>query len=329
MLIKNVEYKTYVCTYDTLQETLDKYGVAVIPNVLTKEECKNTIDDMYSTLEYMSSNLECPINRNDPNTYKSLFSFSPKHGMLLQHHGIGHAQFIWNVRQHKNVIKGFSTLYNTDQLSVSFDGVAIGFPPEITNRGYHNEEWFHTDQSYTKKGKKCIQGFVNFFPVHQGDATLCILEGSHIYHQSFGERFQITDKKDWYLLNDEELDIYMNEYQCKPVCVTCGEGDMVFFDSRTIHQGRAVVKGNRETPNQRLAIYVCMQPDDGLTSVMRKKKEKYFHHMRMTSHWPLKIKVFGKPRLYPGQVEQPIINPIPPILTDIGEKLAGLKSYTK
>jgi hypothetical protein len=34
------EFEKYACTKETLKETLDMYGVAVIPNVLDTEECQ-------------------------------------------------------------------------------------------------------------------------------------------------------------------------------------------------------------------------------------------------------------------------------------------------
>ena len=37
------EYATYACKAETLQATLDKYGVAIIPNVLNPEECERMV----------------------------------------------------------------------------------------------------------------------------------------------------------------------------------------------------------------------------------------------------------------------------------------------
>lgn len=53
------------------------------------------------------------------------------------------------------------------------------------------------------------------------------------------------------------------------------------------------------------------------------KKQKAFEELRTTSHWPHKIKLFPKqPRTYGRDYE--IVTEIqPPVLTDIGKKLAG------
>ena len=54
-----------------------------------------------------------------------------------------------------------------------------------------------------------------------------------------------------------------------------------------------------------------------------KKKKKAFEEMRMTTHWPHKPKLFPKmPRTY-GNVIPPVEDISPPVLTELGRKLAG------
>ena len=53
------------------------------------------------------------------------------------------------------------------------------------------------------------------------------------------------------------------------------------------------------------------------------KKQKAFNEMRMTSHWPHKIKLFPKlPRTY-GNPMPNVPSLDPPVLTELGKKLAG------
>ena len=59
---------------------LDKFGVAVIPNVLTAEECSQMNEGMWSTAEHLTSRLEVPLKRSDPATYGSLLQLKPKAG---------------------------------------------------------------------------------------------------------------------------------------------------------------------------------------------------------------------------------------------------------
>jgi hypothetical protein len=54
-----------------------------------------------------------------------------------------------------------------------------------------------------------------------------------------------------------------------------------------------------------------------------KKKQKAFQEMRMTTHWPCKIKLFPKnPRTY-GKVQQKSTKLPEPKLTELGKRLAG------
>ena len=53
------------------------------------------------------------------------------------------------------------------------------------------------------------------------------------------------------------------------------------------------------------------------------KKIKAFEEMRMTSHWPCKIKLFPKmPRTY-GAVVKPVTELPMPEINEIGRKLVG------
>lgn len=53
------------------------------------------------------------------------------------------------------------------------------------------------------------------------------------------------------------------------------------------------------------------------------KKQKAFNELRMTSHWPAKIKLFSKtPRTYGAKL--PTITPIDkPVVGQLGLKLSG------
>jgi hypothetical protein len=54
-----------------------------------------------------------------------------------------------------------------------------------------------------------------------------------------------------------------------------------------------------------------------------KKKREAFDEMRMTSHWPHKIKLFPKmPRTYGAEVK-PVVDLEKPVLNELGRKLAG------
>ena len=52
-----VEYQQYFCSLETLSTTIQKYGVAIIPNVLSLEEIKKSRQEMWKYLGHLTQNL--------------------------------------------------------------------------------------------------------------------------------------------------------------------------------------------------------------------------------------------------------------------------------
>ena len=306
--------------------TLDIYGAAIIPNVISSEECEEGYTGMWNYFEHITSGWELPLKRDNEESYREFWKLYPKHSMLIQNWQAGHAQYVWNLRQNPKIVDIFAGIFHKEkeEMLVSFDGVSLHLPPEITRRGwYRGNNWHHTDQSFTRPNFECIQGFISLRDIEPGDATLSILEGSHKHHEEFADTFNITDKKDWFKLRkDEEHYNFYEDQGCVERRLTCKAGSLVLWDSRTIHCGVEPVK-NRPSPNTRSIVYVCYMPRELSTERLLNKKRTAFENLRMTSHWPANPKLFAKnPQTY-GK-ELPEINPIePPVLSDLGKKLAG------
>lgn len=316
--------RKYICTLEKALNNLEKYGVAVIENILSEDECIELRDKAWDEIKTLTSNTDKPIDKDDPTTWKTIYELFPMHSMLLQHFGVGHMQWIWDIRQNEKVVNVFSKLWGVEkeELLTSFDGLSVHFPPEETGRGWFKNEWFHTDQSSFKKGKQCIQGFVTLYDVNDNDATLCVLEKSHHFHNMFFKEHNIEEKNDWYKLEGVEQYNFFEEYGCEKAAIKCKAGSIILWDSRTFHQGIEPNK-KRTEENFRLISYVCMLPRNLATEKDLEKKRKAFEELRMTTHWPHKPKLFPKtPRTY-GKSLPNIVNVEKPVLTDLGKKLAG------
>lgn len=317
-------YKNYDCSIDNVMEQLEKYGVAVIPNILNIEEITNMKNGMWDTVEHLSSLCQVPIDRNDPETWETWYSLHPTHDMLMQTYSIGHAQFIWDIRQNPKVSNVFSKIWSCqpDELLTSFDAVSFHLPPEVTGKGWYKEnDWFHVDSAYTRQEFECVQGFVTGYDVNEGDGSLTILEGSHKYHQEFAEKFNETRDIDWYPLEDEKLDFYYDK-GCVRHNVKASAGSLILWDSRTVHCGMEPLK-TRTEPNFRLVAYVCMTPRVWCAEELIEKRKNALDNMYMTTHCPHRPKLFPKvPRTFGRHI--PDVPEMPePILTDLGLKLAG------
>ena len=317
------EYGKYVTTPEKLKETIDTYGVGIIPDVLNESEVESMRNGMWDYLEHVTQKFEKPISRNDEKTWVEYVKMFPKHSMLLQQYGVGHSQFVWDVRQNPKVVDIFSKLWETpsEELLTSFDGASFHFPPEITKRGWYRKTWYHTDQSYFRPDFECVQSWVTAYDVNEGDATLAFMECSNIYHKEFQDHFQIKDKSDWYKHSEIEQKFYEDK-GCEEKRIKCKAGSMVFWDSRTIHCGTEAQK-TREKQNTRNVVYVCMIPRNLASEASIRKKQKAFNELRMTTHWPHKPKLFPvNPRTYGAPLPN-VTQVEKPKLTQLGMKISG------
>jgi ectoine hydroxylase-related dioxygenase (phytanoyl-CoA dioxygenase family) len=314
----------YICTPEQITATIEKYGVAIVPNVLDAIEIKEMQDGMFDFLEHVTAKFEKPIDRNNTETFVEFYKLYPNHGMLLQHWQVGHTQFIWNLRQNPKVVDAFAKVWKCapEDLLCSYDGASFHLSAEITKRGKFRSFWYHTDQSYTRPDFECIQSWVTAYDVNEGDATLAFIEGSHKHHAEFQKTFDVKDKNDWYPVKKEELDFYTKHLGLTEKKITCPAGSLVLWDSRTIHCG--VQHGNREKVNFRCVAYICMTPRALATKAALKKHITAFESIRMTSHWPHKPKLFPKnPRTYGAMLPETQELAEPPKLMDLGKRLVG------
>jgi hypothetical protein len=326
MPIAEYEFEKYIANIDDVKIILDTYGVAIIPNVLNDEECQEMNNGIWNTLEHLTSDWDKPMNRNNTESWREMKYLYPKHSMLIQNWGIGHAQHIWNIRQNPKVVEVFAKIWQCkkEDLLVSFDATSFHLPPETTKLGwYRGNDWFHSDQSYVDSKFKCVQGWVTGYDINEGDATLSILESSNDYHKEFQERFHTTEKDDWYKLNEDEKQFYLEEKNCFHKRIKCPKGSLVLWDSRTIHCGSESLK-TRHVANFRNVVYVCYEPRSRCNEKNLIKKQKALEDLRMTTHWPCKVKLFPvNPRTYGGPIYE--VNKLPqPVLSELGKKLAGL-----
>lgn len=146
------------------------------------------------------------------------------------------------------------------------------------------------------------------------------MEGSHLLHESFWDKHPHA-LKDWRKIEEKELEHYE---MCPERRIACTKGDMVLWDSRTVHYAK------QGKDRLRCVIYICMQPARLASKKDIEKKRQAFLNGRMTTHWPCKPVLFPKnPRTWG---DDSIITRFPvktdmPQLNDTCRKLAGLIPY--
>jgi hypothetical protein len=315
----------FVSNRAEMMAMMEEHGVCIWPSLLDKEECLSMQTGALRWLEFATARWEVPFDRNDPETWKGFFKLLPMHSMLLQHWGVGHSSWVWDVRSNPKVIEVFALLWQTadTDLLTSFDGASIHLPHETTRRGYYRgNTWLHTDQSYERPAFECAQSWVTARTVRPGDATLAFIPGSHRRHKEFAAAFpKAVQKGDWYKLTGEQQAWYGNDVHF----IECPAGSMVMWDSRLIHSGSEAVR-SRARPNTRIVAYVCMVPRYLASKKTLLKRTTTFEARRMTTHWPHRVRLFGKlPRTYGNPVPVVQYEPLP-LLSPLQRRLVGYSS---
>jgi ectoine hydroxylase-related dioxygenase (phytanoyl-CoA dioxygenase family) len=252
-------------SYQVELDELAEKGYCVIENILTTEEVEKSIKYFR---EWFSSHPQIAAVHN---------KISP-HG-IIKFHEVGHQKHAWYIRTRENVQNVFKEIWKTDEVVVSFDGCCY-IPADCKKK---DNTWTHTDQAPTKKGLKCIQGFVAL--TDNIDRTLVVYEGSHKLHEEYAKEYNLTSTKDWLLIEHN----YLDKISDKKKILNIKAGSLVLWDSRTFHQNQYGT--NNE---ERIVQYVSYLPRCNLTTKMLEKRQKYFTDKRTTSHWAYPVKVNGQ-----------------------------------
>ena len=315
------EYQEAYCALDKAYDTIIRDGFCVIPNILDHNEIRNARKGLWSTLEYLTKNLDIPIKEDNVNTWSTYYQMDSNRNLIIQNWKIGHSQFVWDIRQNPKVVNVFSNLWKVkaEDLLTSFDAISFHIPPEYTGKGfYQGDDWWHTDQSPNNNKFSCVQGMILLYDVNDGDATIRLKKGSNHLHETIFKNNKVRHNKNWYQYNKTDLEFLSN---CESIRVSAKSGDIILWDSRTAHYGINPL-AERKNPNVRANVYVCMMPRNLISNQNLLKKQYGFKNMEMTTHWPHQIKFFHK---YTKKYDIiPNINDIPkPKLTYLGYKLAG------
>ena len=93
------EHEEYVTDLKGLKAMLKEKGVAIVHGILDENECTTMYNGAWDFIEHITSNWEIPISRDNEKSWKQFPDLFTLHSMLIQHHGIGHAQFLWELEE--------------------------------------------------------------------------------------------------------------------------------------------------------------------------------------------------------------------------------------
>jgi ectoine hydroxylase-related dioxygenase (phytanoyl-CoA dioxygenase family) len=327
-----------------------EFGVAVVPGMLSQERAAATHSGLMGALEGVFPGFK----RDDATTWRQLRQNGAKHAMLLQHHGLGWCQAAVDVRQDPEIATFFAALWaareqfalkgqkttttmakiTKEELFVAPDGVSVYLKDKAEKLGgYHRDghEWLHYDRAPSDP-RWSVQGFVNLLPTSEQGAGFQCIVNSHRHQEEFvecsnGAEYVVDTEQRFRLLgNQYEANLYLD---CGPhVCIQADVGDLVLWDSRLIHCGRAATRG--ATLLQRAVVYVSMQPKWMAKPGDLARKRDAHTKLRLTTHnaaegvelFPAFPRAFNAEGIALKAAARPIS--VTPRLTALGRSLFGL-----
>lgn len=258
---------------------LQANGYAVVKNAIPKDRAAAYQQKAFAWLTSFGtkldmSNRETWIGANLPIQSKI---------NTFNYYCVAHEKFIWDARMEPGVLEVFEALWGTDELLVSFDCLNITFPnrKDVPRK----PTWEHIDQSPLRKGLHCVQGIINLSKSGPEDGGLVVYPGSHRLVEEFFETE--TDKKTWdpmdtFLFPAERL-AWFTAQGISPQKVCAEPGDLILWDSRTIHYG---AEPTEESNTIRTAIYAAYTPAKLASKETLEIKAKIFNKFGGTTHWP-------------------------------------------
>lgn len=190
---------------------------------------------------------------------------------------------MWDARMEPAVLETFATLWGTDELLVSFDSLNVTLPnrPDAPTR----QPWEHVDQSPLRRGLHCVQGIICLSPSGPEDGGLVVWPGSPAHNEEFFN--SRPDKDSWlplkasYFFPIEQLDLFRARGM-GPHKVCAEPGDLILWDSRTIHYGSDATPRSNQI---RTAIYAAYTPASMANPEQLALKKQVFGRWGGTTHW--------------------------------------------
>ncbi|KAF7557267.1 hypothetical protein G7Z17_g804 [Cylindrodendrum hubeiense] len=303
---------------------LEKNGVAVIKGAIPRDRAIAYQQKAYDWLKSFGTDLHF----DNPSTW--IKQNLPVQSKINTFHsyGVAHEKFMWDARMEPGVLDAFAQIWGTDELLASFDSLNVTFPnrKDVPRKG----SWEHIDQSPLRRGLHCVQGILNLSPSGPEDGGLVVYPGSHTLNDEFFDTQ--TEKSSWdpldrYLFSKEQLG-WFTQRGIQPRKICADVGDLIVWDSRTIHYGSEPTERSDQI---RTVIYSAYTPAKLASDEQLALKRQVFEKYGGTTHWPHDNIIARATETYledgsrdPRDRDQPLELPE---MTDKLLKLAGAMSY--
>ncbi len=308
-------------------DQLAEQGYVVLKSRVTEEQCDALQSGFFDYVEGLSPGFK----RDDRKTWTTKNMLFNTKG-LIQSYNIGFQRF--SIDAHKLLKPVFEEVHGTDKLWCSFDGAS--FSVKGKRCPFKDlKEWeaigdaVHIDQ--TDPDIYSIQGGLAVNTQREDEHVFVCVPGSHLHHR---ELLALGNGKKrepfWEIMGKEQLE-YLRVNGLKLKRVPLDRGDVVLWDSRTVHSSSKYCDTARPDA-WRLQLFVCMAPipKTGIEKEIQKRRAAR-EEGRVSKHSADRIRLFAKkPRLYNEENEARFDKMTSRVkydveMTDDEERLYGLR----
>ncbi|KAG4418322.1 hypothetical protein IFR04_008531 [Cadophora malorum] len=271
--------KSFKAQNSTWLADLQRDGYVVVRNAIPRERA---IAYQQKAFDWISE-LRPGFDVNNPDTFVKEHLPVMSKINTFSTYGVTHEKFMWDARMEPGVLKVFEELWGTDELLVSFDSLNVTFPnrKDVPRK----PTWEHVDQTPLRRGLQCVQGIINLSNAGPEDGGLMCYPGSHLLSDEFFDTQtdkNTWEKKDYYGFSKDQLE-WFHAKGLKPLKVCAEPGDLILWDSRTIHYG---AEPTEKSNTIRTVIYAAYTPAKWATKEDLEVKSSIFKSYLGTTHWP-------------------------------------------
>jgi len=235
-----------------LSSFLEEHGFVVVASVASSSSIEHSKDLFW---RFLCSVPNTTLRRDDPSTWVGTNWLPSELNGIISGFGFGQSDFMWHLRLLPRVKTSFASIWETDDLLVSFDGGNAFRPWQRNNDWITDGGWYHVDQNYyrpKRQGRVCVQGLVTLTDANESTGGLVVVPGSHKEHRSMCERIPIAKAVGDYVpipLTDPVL-----AHGSRLICAKAG--DLILWDSRTVHCNTPAITAEAKAITEAAAIQV-------------------------------------------------------------------------
>lgn len=243
----------------------EEEGFVIIAGALSSREIDRAVDLTWDYLEQLGTG----IRRDDPATWGDERWPTTVNGGIIPGNGVGQSKAQWFVRSVPSVRDAFAAIWRTEDLLVSFDGMAVWRPwhKDPAWKTVTGTSWLHVDQNpIARQNFQCAQGLVNLLPMNRTTGGNVLVRRSHRelftkIPELYPKRMAAVEKG---MPGIDHFRFPPNDPGIKGLAMCHLEpGDLLIWDSRTAHCSSSSIDApapDAPADLMRAVSLVCMMP---------------------------------------------------------------------